>query len=265
MLDIFVLTFTILAFWLYLRRSYPLALVAVALATLCKLSGLFVAVPIVLHWVIYRRDQRWIFSASMILSALSFLLLFAAFDVAIYHRMTDYVSALNTMLSQTASLTFANTVHPSLSRPWLWMYWPPWQLPVAMPYWWTPHYLGVVSFGVWGLGIPAVLYMVWKAIKKNAAAIFGLLWFLGTYLVWIPMSLITNRDSYIFYFLPTIGALCIGEALLLYDLASWWWVKRAAKRRWPAVGFIGAFLAFHVAVFVIVAPVNSWRIDLWFH
>ena len=264
MLDVFMLTFTIMAFWLYLRRSYPLAMVAVALATLCKLSGLLAAAPIILHWVLVRRDQRWIFGASIILSALSFLLLFAAFEMAIYRRMIDYVSAINTMLSGTASLTFANTVHPSLSRPWLWMYWPPWELPVAMPYYWTPHYLGVVSFGVWGLGIPAVAYMVWKAIKKNAAAIFGLLWFFGTYLLWIPLNLITDRDTYIFYFLPTIGALCIGETLILYDLVSWWWAKRSSKRRWPAVVFAGLFLALHVAMFVIVSPVNSWRIDLWF-
>jgi predicted membrane-bound dolichyl-phosphate-mannose-protein mannosyltransferase len=258
MLDVFSVTFMLLAFWLYLRRSYPLAAVAVALATLTKLTGVFAILPILLHWLLARRE-RWVrFTASMALAPLSFLLLFPAFNFIIYRRLTDFITGIKTMLSQTASLTFANVTHPALSRPWEWLIFPE---KAVMAYWYQPHYIGAVSFTLWALIIPTVIYMTVKAVKKNDAGLFGILWFASTYLVWIPLSLVTNRVSFIFYFYPTVGAVCLGLGMGLSWLIELWQTRRSGKLRWVAISGVVVFLVLHLGVFIVLTPINNWPIE----
>ena len=166
MLDVFSLTFMLLSFWLYLRRSYPLSTISVALAALAKLTGVFAIVPILLHWLIARRDDRIQFLASLALAPLSFLLLLPALQFAIYHRPMDFIYRIKAMLAGTASLTFANTSHPSAIRPWEWLI-----VPKVMPYYYNPHYFGAISFTIWALIIPVFAYMIFKAVKKNVFVI----------------------------------------------------------------------------------------------
>jgi predicted membrane-bound dolichyl-phosphate-mannose-protein mannosyltransferase len=255
MLDVFSVTFMLLSFLLYLRRSYPLSAVAVALATLAKLTGVFAILAILLHWLIARREKWATFVASMALAPLSFLLLFPAFNFIIYHRLTDFIAGIKTMLSQTASLTFANVTHPALSRPWEWLIFPS---KAVMAYWWQPHYICAVSFTVWGLIIPTAIYMTVKAVKKSDAGLFGILWFAGTYLVWIPLSLITNRVSFVFYFYPTVGAICLGLGVGLSQLIDFWQTAKSTKRGRAALAGVTFFLALHAAIFGIFWPLWDW-------
>jgi predicted membrane-bound dolichyl-phosphate-mannose-protein mannosyltransferase len=258
MLDVFSVTFMLLAFWLYLRRSYPLSAVVVALATLAKLTGVLVVLPILLHWLIARRE-RWVnFAASMALAPLAFLLLLPVFDFIIYRRLANFITGIKTMLAQSASLTFANVSHPALSRPWEWLIFPE---KAVMAYWYQPHYIGAVSFTVWALIIPTVVYMIVKAVKKNDAGLFGILWFASTYLVWIPVSLVTNRVSFIFYFYPTVGAICLGLGMGLSQLIDFWRTRPSGKLRWVAISGVVVFLVLHLAVFIVIAPINNWPIE----
>jgi predicted membrane-bound dolichyl-phosphate-mannose-protein mannosyltransferase len=258
MLDVFTVTFTLLSFWLYLRRSYPLSAVAVALATLAKLTGVFAILPILLHWLIARR-KGWVrFVASMALAPLAFLLLLPAFDFIIYRRLVNFLTGIKVMLLQSSSLTFANVSHPALSRPWEWLIFPS---KAVMAYWYQPHYIGAVSFTVWALIIPTVIYMTVKAVKKNDAGLFGILWFAGTYLVWIPLSLITDRVSFIYYFYPTVGAICLGLGMGLSQLIDFWKTRPAGKLKWAAISGVVFFLVLHLAVFIVLAPINNWPIE----
>jgi len=59
MLDVSCLTFTLAAFWLYLRGNYPLSGIMVALSALCKLDGALAIIAILLHWLFIRRDKIW--------------------------------------------------------------------------------------------------------------------------------------------------------------------------------------------------------------
>jgi predicted membrane-bound dolichyl-phosphate-mannose-protein mannosyltransferase len=258
MLDVFSVTFMLLSFWLYLRRSYPLSAVAVALATLAKLTGVFALLPILLHWLIARR-KKWVnFVASMALAPISFMLLLPAFDFIIYRRLPDFITGIKTMLSKTASLTFANVTHPALSRPWEWLIFPS---KAIMAYWYQPHYISAVSFTIWALIIPTVIYMTVKAVKKNDAGLFGVLWFAGTYLVWIPLSLITNRVSFVFYFYPTVGAICLGLGMGLSQLIDFWRTRPTGKLRWAAISGVVVFLLLHLAIFIVLTPINNWPIE----
>jgi dolichyl-phosphate-mannose-protein mannosyltransferase len=232
MLDIFVTSFSLLAFWLYARHNYALACMAVALATLCKYTGLFAIFPIIIHWFIYRKDQNIRLAASLMLSGVSFFLLMAAFDAAIYQRVTDFLSSFWSGMQATGSLTFVTAAHPSMSRPWEWIF----NLEI-MSYNFGPHFIGLVSFSVWALTVPIIAYMtfksfayrIFKSIKQDEAALFGVCWIIGTYVMWIPLSLITNRVSFIFYFLPTVPAICLGLGKVLDYCVGYWLAPRKKK------------------------------------
>jgi dolichyl-phosphate-mannose-protein mannosyltransferase len=224
MLDIFVVSFSILAFWLYSRRNYPLSCVAVALATLCKFTGLFAIIPIFLHWFLSRRDQPVRFVASLLLAMVSFFVLLAAFDAVIFLRVTDFLNSLWSGLKATGGLTFVTAAHVSMSRPWEWIF----NLEI-MAYNFGPHFIGLVSFSVWALTVPTLAYMIFKSFMKNTAALFGICWFIGTFVTWIPLSLITNRVSFIFYFLPTVPAICLGLGIG-FDYCVGYWLSPRKKQ-----------------------------------
>jgi dolichyl-phosphate-mannose-protein mannosyltransferase len=230
MLDIFTVSFMLLAFWLYARRSYPLSGVAVALAALTKFNGVFAIIAIIIHWFFCRRDRKVEFLSSLMLAALSFMLFLVAFDFVIYRHLVDFIGLLKHGLEQTGSLTFISAKHVSMSRPWEWVF----NLEI-MPYWYGPHYIGLVSFSVWALTMPALLYMAFRIFKKDTAGLFGVAWYLATWAVWIPLDLVTNRISFIFYFLPTVPAVCLGIAMGFEYLITFWQKPRRRKARQPAL------------------------------
>ena len=253
MLDVYSLTFMLGSFLLYLHGRYELSGISVGLGGLAKLSGALALPAIFLHWLFTRRTNlRQIFT-TMLLTPISFLALMPLFDFAISGRWLNPVARIATMLSRSGSLTFANTTHEALSRPWDWIL-----RPEMMPYWYEPHYTGVISFTIWALIIPSVLYMVFKAIKGSGASIFGLSWFASTYLFWIPVSYITDRISFVYYFYPTVGAICIGLGLGLSQLIDVWKTRKAGKLRWVAILTVLGHLLLHVSVFVILSPVFTW-------
>jgi dolichyl-phosphate-mannose-protein mannosyltransferase len=220
MLDIFEVSFMLLAFWLYARRDYGFSGIAIALATLCKFNGLFAVIAIILHWLIFRRDRQVNFVASLLLSGVTFFFLYTAFENLIHLKMIDIVSAYKALeygLGQTASLTFVTAKHVSMSRPWEWVF----NLEI-MPYWYGPHFIGLVSFSVWALTVPTLIYQAVKAFKRDEAGLFGITWLIGTYVIWIPLNMITNRVSFIFYYLPTVGSTCLGLGMGLDWLLRYW-------------------------------------------
>ena len=258
MLDVFSLTFMLLSFWLYLKQNYPLSAVSVALAALAKLTGVFALPAIFLHWLIVRRKRTVYFGASMLLAPLSFLLLTPALEFIIYRRLVDFVYYTKIMFTQSASLTFATNTHPMRLQPWDMV-----TLPRVMPYEFNPHYFAAISFTLWALIVPIFIYMIIKAVKKSEAGLFGVLWFTGTYLVWIPITLITDRVTYLYYFYPAVGAVCIGISMGLSQLIDFWRNRPAGKLRWAAIVGVVLFLLLHLAVFIILAPVNPWSIEKW--
>jgi len=157
------------------------------------------------------------------------------------------------MLSQGGSLTFATTTCGFASRPWDWIL-----RPEIINYWYEPHYLGAISFTIWALIIPSVLYMVFRAAKGSQAGLFGISWFASSYLLWIPMSIITDRISFVYYFYPTIGAICIGLGLGLSQLIDMWETRKTGKLRWVAILSVLGYLLLHVSVFVILSPLSTW-------
>ena len=250
MLDIYFLTFMLCAFLLYLKSEYLASGISVGLSTLAKIGGVLTLPAIFIHWLFTGRRELRRFLGLLLLAPISFVLFLPSLEFGLTRIPLNPISQIKTILSLSGSLTFANVSHPAASRPWDWIL-----RPEMMYYWYDPHYIGATSFTVWALIIPSVLYMIYRAKKGNNASIFGLSWFASTYLIWIPISLITNRISYPYYFYPTVGAICIGIGLGLSQLLDVWKTKKTGKLRWVAMLAVPVYLLLHTGVFVILSPV----------
>jgi dolichyl-phosphate-mannose-protein mannosyltransferase len=252
MLDVFFWFFMLATFLLYLARRYVLAGIAVGLSMLSKLIGIMALPALVIHWFFSRVNRsRW-FALTIILSFVVFFGLLPVLDSIIAHNfstVTNPFIEIKNMVSRTASLTFYNTTHPSMARPWFWVvnY-------KTMPYWWEPHYISAISPSLWALIIPVFGYLIYKTIKRDDAGLFGLSWFAGTYLLWIPLSLITNRISYPYYFYPSVGAICLGLGMGLSQLIDIFQARPSGKIKWTVIVFVGLVIVAHLVSFMIFYP-----------
>jgi len=252
MLDVYTVTFMLLAFWLYLKDHYLLSGVAVALCMLAKLNGVLVLPVILLHLLLSRKATLLKFLAPIASAFLAFMLLMPLFEFAISREFVDPATKIWVMWTQSGSLTFNNVQHEAASRPWEWVL-----RPEVMAYYYIPHYIGAISFTLWAAIIPAVLYMGWRAVKRNNAALFGISWFICIYLLWIPISLITDRISFVYYFYPAVGAICIGVGTGLSQLFDISW-NRSIKVKRTILALISFYLFLHVVVFIGLSPLSSW-------
>jgi dolichyl-phosphate-mannose-protein mannosyltransferase len=249
MLDVFYVTLMLAFFLLYLHRQYVLSGIFIGLSAAAKLYGALGAPVLLIHWLFTRaKRSRW-FVLTIILAPISFIALMILFDFAISHEFLNPISRIKDMLSLSSSLTFSNVTHPSLSRPWSWLlnYFP-------MPFWYSPHYTGGVNFTIWITMIPTVLYLLYKTIKREDAGIFGFAWFLSTFLLWIPISIKTGRVSFVYYFYPTIGALCLGLGIGVNHILEWA-ARQKNNIKIPAAAGVCAFLGLHLLAFIILSPV----------
>ena len=252
MLDVFFLFFMLAAFLLYLSQRYIAAGIVVGLSALAKLNGALAMPVLIIHWFFSKISRsRW-FALTVALSVITFVVLMPLFDYFITQNFSNVSNPFNrikTMLSLSGSLTFGSTTHPSMSRPWEWLinY-------KAMPYWWAPHYIAAISPSIWALIIPTFAYMLYKAIKRDEVGLFGAAWFASTYLLWIPASLITNRISYVFYFYPSIGAVCLGLGMGLSQLIDIFKGRKSGKLKWTVMGIVVLILLAHIVSFMILYP-----------
>jgi dolichyl-phosphate-mannose-protein mannosyltransferase len=256
MLDVFFVTLMMAFFLLYLYRQYILSGVFIGLSAAAKLYGVMGAPALLIHWIFSRqKHNRW-FILTVIMSPIAFVAAVALFDFVIAHHFVSPVTHIKDMLKLSSSLTFYNVEHPNLSRPWEWLlnYRP-------MAFWFGPYstnwvggYTAAVSLAIWPLMIPIVLYMTWRAAKGSEAGLFGMAWFVGTFVLWIPISIATNRVSFPYYFYPTVGALCIGLGMALSELIKWAAHKRKLIKIpiWTGISII---ILVHVATLVVLTPV----------
>jgi dolichyl-phosphate-mannose-protein mannosyltransferase len=254
MLDVFFVTLTLAFFLLYLYRQYVFSGVFIGLAALAKLYAAMAAPVLLIHWIFTKtRQSRW-FALTIIMAPISFVAFLPLFNFIITGQFQNPLTRIKDMLVLSGSLVFPNgtnpgTIHPAMARPWEWLlnYRP-------MAFWYIPHYSGIVNLSIWIVIIPVVLYMIYRAVKGNDAALFGAAWFFSTFVLWIPISIFTNRISFVYYFYPTIGSLCIGLGLILNGALER--VRTKTRRiKVPVIALVIAFFVFHVASFVILAPV----------
>ena len=261
MLDIYLLAFMMLSFMLYAGRHYISSGIAMGLAALSKLNAALSAPVLFFHWLFSREGRSKWFMLTVIFAIITFVEVMIILNFAIvrdFNNFLDPIERTNQMLSLTSSLTFENVEHPALTRPWEWLF-----DYTPMAYYINPHYNGAISFTVWALAIPTFIYMVVRAIKRHDGALFGASWFFCTWVLWIPMSIITDRSSYPFYFLPAVGAVCLGMAMWMTNLLDIFRNRRRGKMKWAMMTIVVIILLVHVLSFVVLTPVFNYDYS-WF-
>jgi dolichyl-phosphate-mannose-protein mannosyltransferase len=254
MLDVFSLTLMSGAFWLYLKGRYTASGLFIALATLTKLTGILILPVILAHFILTRRNNFKGITFLTMAAPVTFLALMLLLDFMIWHKWLNPISQVNTMFNLNILSTVADYPSDIISRPWEWIL-----KPEILTYWVDPHYLAMISPTIWVFIIPSIIFAIYKATKANAPALFAFLWFAGTYLIWIPISLITDRMSYVYYFYPAVGSICIAITLLiasLENIAKHPGLTTKYKKLISMV--IPVFILLHLGIFIILSPVSYW-------
>jgi len=252
MLDVYFVTLMMAAFLLYAYQRYIWTGVAIGLSGLAKLFGALSGPAIFFHWVFSKKGRsRW-FMLTVIFAIVIFFGLMPLLDYTIHpvlsHNLNP-ISRVDNMLSLSGSLTYQNVDHPNKSHPWEWLY-----TYKPFPFYIMPHWTAAISFSIWALIIPIFIYMIIRAGKKDNAALFGVSWFAGTYLIWIPAALITQRVTYIYYFYPAVGALCLGLGIALAQLIDVFRSRPRGKLKWFSFSAVVIVLVAHTVSFLILSP-----------
>ena len=263
LLDVYMVTFMLAAFLAYLDEQYLWMGVLLALSANCKMNGVLIFIPIFIHWAIYRRDKWKEFSISLAAAAVAFVFFLVWCDVFITHTIENPITRITSMLSATSANQFTIPKLSISSRPWTWIYPqfvnPEYNSPF-IAYSYDPQVvISFISTTIQLLIVPTIGYLIYKAWKKSQTAVMLLLWFLATYLLWIPITIATNRVTFVFYFLPTTPAICIGIAMAISD-----WLDHLKKRRLElnristgialSYGGIGLYLLIHLAIWIAFNP-----------
>jgi len=257
MLDVFCLTFMLLAFLFYLNDRYVFSGISLALSALCKLTGLLGIFLILAHWVIRKRKQplRNI-ALFLFVVAVAFLVLLPVTDFAATGHWMSPTTRVWQMLEASKSNTFAKVtsdVANYVSYPWQWIL-----SPKGVSFKEQTSFRQVISPTIWILIIPSMGYMLYEFIKrKTDISLFVLLWFAAIYLLWIPLVILTDRLTYIYYFYPAVGAVCLAVGLAIkriWDSAS---KRRSALQRRLIKAAVIGYLAVDVIVFLGLTPIMA--------
>ena len=234
-------------------------------------------------WTTYGRPI--IFILSMALAPIVFFLLYGVFDMIIWSKFIPYVvwghwdqgvvGDIKNALSMTNSIKFSyGGAFPA--RPWEWIlsptgsfYFYGWLVHpnnyenILLPYWYTPSYTGILSPSLWLSGLAVIPFAIWKSFKKKNnvsrnAWIFTLCWIIGTWLVWVPLFLASDRITYMFYYLPTVGAIALGTALILTAFLNKAQARAKGFRRHFLELLAVSFLIFHLLSFCVLSPLHLW-------
>jgi hypothetical protein len=195
----------------------------------------------------------------------------SVFDWIIWLRWINPIDQLINMSNMTNSLKFTGYTAPLPSRPWEWLLSPTnsfslykWmfsggQVPVQiLGYDWPPygpHITGMTSPTIFFASLLAIPYMIKRSFKGDPA-LFALCWFIGTWLLWVPLSLVTDRVSFSFYYLPTVPALCIAAALIMDRFLNIANSFRNVEFRGFIKGAIAVFIFLHLVTFCLLSPVK---------
>jgi predicted membrane-bound dolichyl-phosphate-mannose-protein mannosyltransferase len=245
MLDVYYVSLMLGGFYFYLRRRYQMSGLLIALSMLAKLTGILAFGAIFIHWFFFRRKETLPLVGSVFIAYAAFFLFLPAMEYLLTSEWSNPFVRIGSMIDIGLGLNLNDYSNPWATRPWEWL--TGYQV---MVFWYVPQYLGAISPTIWAISIPQAIFGGWQALKRNAAAVFSLGWFVATYLIWIPISMITDRITYVYYFYPAVGAICLGVGIGAIKLFEW--------RPKLAVSLIALFLLLHVGFFLALSPFTQW-------
>ncbi len=241
-LDIFVLGFMLLGFYWYFSNRMKLSALGMALATLCKISGVYGVLTLgVFHlgklFLTRSRKVDWQSLLSVIEKyAIVYLVSFMGLMAILDYFWSGYKNPFE-HLSHIYSYTFALRA-PDVHGPNdIWSYPWDWLLDQVKIHYATVNvtvysdhdvartfpsvdFVGAMNPTIVFLTIPAMLYNVYRYYESRSDfALFMLAWFSMTYLPFFPAAIFGHRIMYIFYFLNTVPAVAASVAGMIVDQA----------------------------------------------
>jgi len=265
-LDMLVLAPILVGAWMALRGRWAAAGAATGIGMLMKLTALygFLALLIMLAlglWAAWRRQRRlgW---ADLRPSAAA-LTCFVVVTIgglwlldSQFSSFTNPIDHLRHMIQYGANLA-RGVVGPGScpgndSAPWQWLF-----NDCQMSYLRvdvtvkvgeeivainpTIDFRGAMNPILIGSLFVAFLFTGWFAWKrKSRLAVWSVVWAAANYLPYVALAVLSQRITYIYYFLPVIPALAVATALLL---------RRSGLPRFVTVGYVAVFLAGFAAYF----------------
>ena len=252
MLDVYYVTFMMASFLLYIYGRYLTSGIAIALSALAKFNGALAGPVVGIHWLFSKKGRSKWFMITVIAAILLFFGLLPLLDMIITRSPSGARNPIQQTLNAlelTGGLTFANVDHPNAMPPWQWLY-----TYKPMPFYYMPHWTAAISFSVFAAIIPTFIYMLIRCFKRDEAGLFGVSWFFATYLIWIPATFITDRVTYIYYFYPAVGAICLGMGMWLGQLWDIFRRRAGGKLKWFTFSVVIFFIAVHIFSFLILSP-----------
>jgi dolichyl-phosphate-mannose-protein mannosyltransferase len=237
-LDIFQLGFMLLGLYWYVCGRPILAGMGFALAALCKISGAFGILAIVMYEVLLLggggkwRDSLYTALVRLVRMVLAFelvfLLLLGLFDRLWvgYGQPLEHVSRI---VSYGTALRRPGGPSGIESYPWQWL-WNDTEIPYIKLEQQVKRgdeiienrpivlFLGAMNpyvLQLWPLGLAFAVWEWWRRRRGAELGALSLAWFVMTYAPFVAASLIGQRISYLFYFLPTLPAVVLAGSYFL--------------------------------------------------
>jgi len=263
-LDIFMLAFMLIGFYFYFAKKTFLSATALSLSTLSKIGGVYGFATILVYHLLKKQGEsegveekskwrvklEWLEKFGIAYVA-CFMILLTVLD-RIWGGYENPLEHLSFIYSYTLALSRPVLVGIE-SYPWQWLI-----NEVKIPYLtvgesvYADHtllstYVSIAFVGAMNpfiifFTIPSIAYIVYLYdSRRDDFSLFVLAWFSCTYLPFYPMSIISHRISYIFYFFNTIPSVCAALTSLILD------------QRPPKI-LIGIYLVAVVVGFVLLFP-----------
>ncbi len=265
-LDMLVLAPILVGAWLAVRGHWAAAGAATGIGMLMKLTALYglLALLIMLAlglWAAWRRQRR--LGLADLRPTVAALITFTVITIgglwlldSRFSSYTNPIEHLQHMITYGANLA-RGVVGPGScpgndSAPWQWLF-----NDCEMSYLRvdvtvkagdtvvairpTIDFRGAMNPILIGSVFVAFLFTGWLAWKRRSRlAGWSIVWAAANYLPYVALALLSQRITYIYYFLPVIPALAVATALLL---------RRSGLPRFVTVGYLAVFLAGVVAYF----------------
>jgi dolichyl-phosphate-mannose-protein mannosyltransferase len=265
-LDMLVVAPILVGAWLALRGRWAAAGAATGIGMLMKLTALygFLALLIMLAlglWAVWRRQRRlgWADLRPVAAALIAFVVVTIGGLWLLDSQFSTYtnpIEHLRHMIEYGANLA-RGVVGPGScpgndSAPWQWLF-----NDCQMSYLRvdvtvkagdtvvainpTIDFRGAMNPILIGSLFVAFLFTGWLAWKRQSRlAVWSVVWAAANYLPYVVLALLSQRITYIYYFLPVIPALAVATALLL---------RRSGLPRFVTFGYVVVFLAGFVAYF----------------
>jgi len=224
-LDIFMMSFMMLGFYLFLRGRYVAAGMAIGLSALSKEMGVIGIAIIMTFLAVERVSKRTLITresavlAAKVLLGLAVPVALLSALMLVWWQMTPWQNIARLGLYRVdhynldgsyVAVSSNSSTFGIICPPWLWIF-----NRNVIEYYsgtvsgLTVNYVGEMNPMLIYMMLPGLAFSAWSYWRTRARLdLFGLVWWSWAYLIMYPIAF-AGRIMYIFYMLPTMGPISI--------------------------------------------------------